>query len=209
MCGILGYCGPPQGAETIWKLQMALKIRGLHAFGLSFYGPAGLTTVKRATPFPLREIETALETSAVLIYHNRYSTSGDWQTPQNNQPIQTGDLAVAMNGVLSMAPKAEYQVEHGIVCETENDTEIFNRRLLRGDDVAGWLASSPASCAAVWIQDGTLFALRNRSRPLHRFDEGGATFFISTIEAVDRALKREVPIQNVPPNKIVCVRGRP
>lgn len=66
MCGILGYCGPSSGAETIWKLQMALKIRGLHSFGISFYDRTGLTTVKRDAPFTLGDIKAALNTSSNL-----------------------------------------------------------------------------------------------------------------------------------------------
>ena len=136
-----------------------------------------------------------------IIYHNRYSTSGDWHADENNQPLQADGVSVAVNGVLSMKPRSEYEAEYGVRCATNNDAEILLRRLLADDDPEELAHKLHGSLAAVFIKCGEVYAIRNTSRPLHWFKFAGAVFVVSTVDIADRAGAPSV-VHNVPAFKL-------
>jgi glutamine phosphoribosylpyrophosphate amidotransferase len=123
-----------------------------------------------------------------FIYHNRYSTSGDWHTEINNQPITHQNISVAMNGVVSMKPRKEYEKEYGIKCSTENDSEIFLRLLEKGIPPEDVIKQMGGSCAVVWLEDNKVYAIRNQHRPLHYFIKDDAVFVCSTNDIAHRAV---------------------
>mgnify|MGYP000618844717 CR=1 FL=1 len=49
-----------------------------------------------------------------IIYHNRYSTSGDYKNHENNQPIFNNELSLVFNGVLDMGTKKQIENKYNI-----------------------------------------------------------------------------------------------
>lgn len=202
MCGIMGVLGHVD-PKILYKLQMALKIRGLHAFGVSYIMPGGdLVTEKSFKPLPVEVLSRAMDGGA-LIFHNRYSTSGDYKLMQNNQPIMAGGVSVALNGVISMKPRTEYEREYSVKCITDNDTEILNRILEKGLNPEFYFNQSQASISAVWINDGRLYGYTNGKRPLHYIKFDGSVIVVSTKDAVRRALGKEIPIWYFPRKTVI------
>lgn len=190
MCGIIAYKAKVKTKDHInilLKLIHESKIRGLHSFGYSFFENGIMNTIKTFTiPTDLKLFVNS--SSKVFIYHNRYSTSGDWHTEINNQPITHQNISVAMNGVISMKPRAEYEKEYGIKCSTENDSEIFLRLLEKGILPEDIIKQIGGSCAVVWLEDDKVYAIRNQHRPLHYFIENNAVFVCSTADIAYRAI---------------------
>lgn len=188
MCGIIGYYSPdplPDHSELFYALAKEAKIRGLHAFGVSYYEGDHIET-RKWFAFPDRDqMATACE-SGRAIWHNRYSTSGDWHDMANNQPIDMGVLSVALNGVITMAPKDEWEEEFGVRCVSSNDAEILARVLEKGGDPGKFVTSIRGSVAAVWLQGGKVWTVRNLQRPLHYFVASGAVFVVSTVDIARR-----------------------
>lgn len=204
MCGIMGVLGYVE-PKTLYKLQMGLKIRGLHAFGVSYQTADGdLVTEKSFKPLPVEVLSRAIDGKA-LIFHNRYSTSGDYKLMQNNQPILTDHVSVALNGVISMKPRTEYEREYAVKCVTDNDTEILNRILEKGLNPAFYFNQSSASVSAVWIKGGNIYGYTNGKRPLHYIKIGKAVVVISTKDAVRRALGTEIPIWYFPQKTVISL----
>jgi len=138
-----------------------------------------------------------------MIFHNRYSTSGDWENQNNNMPITLGDISVAVNGVISMKSKSRFNKEFKVNCHSENDAEIFAQKLAMGKLPPAHIIKKElgsASFAAVYIRDGEVFAIRNRKRPLYYFIKYGAVFVVSTIDIARRALgERRTAINMIRP----------
>lgn len=189
MCGIVGFYKRSFSYSDIARLTKLVKeskIRGLHSFGYSEFGENGLRTLIKLSPIKEGEVRAAYERSKCIIFHNRYCTSGDWQNPINNQPISNqNSISVAMNGVISMAPKEEYEKEYDVKCVSENDSEIFLRLLERSSEEA--ISRTKGAWAAVYIKEGELFAARNKYRPLFYYDSGSGAFCFSTADIGYRA----------------------
>jgi len=188
MCGIIGFNTKQKNKkhqEVLLALIRESKIRGLHSFGYA-YQETKIITKKL---FELPNLDDFFNSNSnCLIYHNRYSTSGDWKNEKNNQPITFDNISIAMNGVISMKPKEEYEQEYDVKCETENDSEIFLRLLQRLSPEQA-IKKVGGSCAVVWLKDKFLYAARNESRPLYHFKLLDANFFCSTADIAYRALK--------------------
>lgn len=200
MCGIVGFFTnnkTEKQLDLLYTLMRESSVRGLHAFGISFYKDGTLIT-RKSFKFPHYRQATKFSGN-VLIFHNRYSTSGDWQDMNNNQPIITGHRAIAVNGVLSMKPQKEYEQEFGVECHTENDAEIFGRLLQRGvPPIIALKGLEGASFACVFLHIGKLYVLRNNKRPLYWFQQHGAVYVVSTMDIADRALGHKEHIHVVP-----------
>ena len=120
----------------------------------------------------------------IAIWHCRYSTSGDWKDHANNQPIKSGQRVIAANCVISMKAKAEYEQEYGIACDTDNDAEIFLKRIEKG--IREEIIVEKGAFAGVWIENGKIRAIRNNYRPLYISKHAGATWVMSTADAFYR-----------------------
>jgi glutamine phosphoribosylpyrophosphate amidotransferase len=150
MCGVIAYF--PHDASDgfdfdyarliFTRVMQESKVRGLHSFGLAHvetypvpteYSPhqrTGSVSVIRAHSLEL--VTDAFQPAWPTIAHCRYSTSGDWHVLDNCQPIVVGDLALAFNGVIHMGTKEEYEAAFGVRCVSDNDGEVFLRRLIAG-----------------------------------------------------------------------------
>lgn len=188
MCGVIGYsCDDPRPshADALRSLFYESRVRGMHAFGFSVWDGERVTTRRF---LDLKDCLAAIPRGVTrLVGHSRYSTSGDYQTVANNQPLQIGESALAFNGVISMAAKAEYERQYGRQYETENDGEIFLDKFVRDDGWLQFVARGRFSFAGLMLRGGKLTALRNANRPLFRLSSDGATFFASTADIFRRA----------------------
>ena len=188
MCGIMAYSSynPNKShAECARRIALELETRGTHSFGLSFVSDGKIETVKSRRMLPLSAFEEAVA-SGGFIFHNRYSTSGDFSDMMNNQPIDVGSVSIAVNGVTSMLRKAEYEAKFGVKCASENDAEILARMIEQGKSVKDIICDgSVGSCAiAALFRDGKIVIGRNKYRPLRIATYNGAVFAASTSAAL-------------------------
>ena len=205
MCGIIGYSSNQQTKKhthLVRQLFRESQVRGLHAFGFSYRSSRGIETQK------FRQIEDclkALPTEATsIIGHCRYSTSGDYKKPENNQPLQIEQTAMAFNGVISMATKEQNEAKYGRTYETDNDGEIFLDKFTRDDEWLKFVAESKFSFAGLVLDQNQMIALRNKNRPLYKAKYDNATFFASTVDIFRRA-GFQVDPEEVKPGEAVSV----
>lgn len=183
MCGIVGYKPLEENAEAgpaFKRLFDECSIRGLHAFGAS---QPGVTF----RSFKQDEVYGRLSSNVVTIAHTRYCQSGDWRVLENNQPIVVGDMALAMNGVIHMGTKEEFEKAFGVLCEADNDSEVFLRCLEAGEDAAHFIDRITGSFAAVWLVGDRLYAGHNWRRPLWRCRAYGGLWYTNTRDIFLRA----------------------
>lgn len=207
MCGVIGFYTKKKEKEQIdllYKLIIQSKIRGKHSFGYSFFDKGKIKTIKTCE-FPDRNWLYNFENSQsqFLIYHNRYSTSGDWNNMDNNQPITIGDISLAMNGVTSMDKKENYESKFGIKCETDNDSEIFVQLLSQNNHPKITLERIGGSFAGCFFWQEEVWALRNKSRPLYWFKYCGAVYVCSTKDIAERAGIKNAKELEV--NQLLCL----
>tara|TARA_R110000824_G_scaffold161996_3_gene337569 strand:+ start:1829 stop:2500 length:672 start_codon:yes stop_codon:yes gene_type:complete len=193
MCGVIGYS--PLEGQTIQeskdsrgafkKLFHESTVRGKHYYGIAQVLPAPLGEL--STAFDVwksrYEASIAMQFTAFTptVAHTRFSQSGDWKVKENNQPIIVSPRALAMNGVIHMGTKQEYEKAFGVRCEVDNDAEIFLRCLKKGQSAPDFLNTVEGSFAGVWITpEQGLFAARNKHRPLWKCKQYGAIWVAST-----------------------------
>jgi glutamine phosphoribosylpyrophosphate amidotransferase len=141
------------------------RIRGLHAYGISWLENGKVNTFKSNDSSLVSEAILSLNTNRV-IGHTRYSTSGDYKVMENNQPIAVYDAALVFNGVISMATKEQYEEEHGEKYITENDGEIVLKKYVKGEDFSGYVFNGKFSFAGCLLSPKDCFIFRNKNRPL-------------------------------------------
>lgn len=199
MCGVIGYHPvepTEQAAGAFVQLFEESRVRGRHAYGLATQNSAS-TRVLRT--FDAAAIWKRFVPGLPTIAHTRYSTSGDWQTLENNQPVVVDGIALAFNGVIHMGTKAEFEAAFDVSCTTDNDGEVFLRWMLAGGEPTAFLRAMRGSFAGVWLKDGRLHAARNQRRPLWRCDAYGAYWYASTRDIFERAAFPSAHLRPVDP----------
>ena len=190
MCAVIGYCGDPVSAREAGKLAVLMReglARGTHATGWAWSDGTGkIESLKRIGESAADRAEFLLG-AKIVVGHCRYSTSGDWREAGNNQPICIEGWSLAFNGVISMSTKEEFERQFQVTCQSDNDGEVFLRRVERGDDPASFLRRSGASFAGCWTNGKTLWALRNWKRPLWRWRTDAGDWFASTRDIFERS----------------------
>lgn len=183
MCAIIGYVSKSSECDVglLKRLFAESKIRGLHAFGYAFPGEKELV-VRKSFTLPGLFYLLEQDKPTRMIGHCRYSTSGDYLDPRNNQPIVRDGRALVFNGVLHMGTKSEMEKAFHVELSTENDGELFlalpeNDMLLANGSFAGLEMRS----------DGKIVARRNTRRPAWLFQTGGARIITSTLDIGLRA----------------------
>ena len=200
MCGIVGYAPLPEVRDNAFVIKAFNRlftescIRGLHAYGLSDVYDSAVGVLDTFRTYDQSEIGKRFDPNANTIAHARYCQSGDWRTIENNQPIVVGQMAFAMNGVISMGTKEEYETEFGVTCAVDNDSEVFLRKIEDAKTpeevmlkAANFIGSINGSLAGTFLAFGYLFAARNDRRPLWRCDAYGARWYASTYDIFHRA----------------------
>lgn len=164
MCSVVGWSGV-WSEELIISLMNNSRIRGLHAFGYSFYLDDDIITKKflKYEDF-INELKTDKPTT--FISHFRYSTSGDWKDIDNNQPIYNNSMAIAFNGVISQKTKSEMEAEYNIQMAGDNDGFLLLDKI---DDIE-FLSRFDITYALVGLDKDGIFAMRNKHRPLWKFN---------------------------------------
>lgn len=194
MCGIIGYYSntPTKEHGVILKsLINQSKIRGLHAFGYSYLeGDKYLT--KKYYQNEFNQIEFPI--TKQLIFHNRYSTSGDFKNHINNQPINIEEVGLVFNGVINMGTKEEMEQEYNITLTTSNDGEVLLRVSdFNPEDMLKFITENKCSFSGLLLKDKTLYALRNKNRPGWFLEYNGGLFIASTKDIFVRALGNVEP----------------
>lgn len=195
MCGVIGFAtvNPTEGQrDLLARVIHESRVRGLHAFGLAWFNRDGSGALRSHDLKTVSEIaleKLQVEGPAKVIAHCRYSTSGDWLSLANAQPLTTDRLALAFNGVISMKTKPEFEAEFNVKCRADNDGEILLRKVEQGEDPKEFVRSISGSFAGVMLdlKTGWVTAFRNSRRPLWKAEAAGANFIASTRNIFERA----------------------
>jgi len=185
VCGIVAYSGNGADRRLFVELCRQSCVRGVHAFGIA-YPTEGRLAVVKSTDF--RDVTEAIPDPLPnkIIWHNRYSTSGDFKVMANNQPIIHGRSAMAFNGTIDMGTKESMEKRFGVHLNTANDGELLLLGLEQGNPFL--YCDEGATIAAVYLNaDGRMCAVRNELRPLWRFHADNGDFIVSTRDIASRA----------------------
>ncbi len=127
MCGIVCVLGNHEVAPILVEALRRLEYRG--------YDSAGIATVNNGELRRRRAVGKLVNLSDLLVHepltgkagigHTRWATHGS-PTVVNAHPHRSGRVAVVHNGIIEnfREPRIEL-ADHGIVCETETDTETI------------------------------------------------------------------------------------
>ena len=197
MCGVVGFsCNAPthEHYDLLRRIMHESKIRGLHSFGLSYVNE-GIRTHKAHN---LDELQIPRATR--IIFHNRYSTSGDYLNHNNNQPLANDKSALVFNGVIDMRTKEEMEEAYDVRLSCDNDgallLELCNDN---PQDMLAFTQEKNASFAGlVFSASNVIYAFRNTNRPLWRATFKGGLYFASTRDILMRAHEQLQPVELKP-----------
>jgi glutamine phosphoribosylpyrophosphate amidotransferase len=197
MCSIIGALiqnPTSKDFETIRKVFLESKIRGMHATGLSYVKANSVVTQKlpvSADKFPF-DFESYLneDGNLYLIGHCRYSTSD----LEYNQPIANGTHSIVHNGVITQELAENWDKLFNYKCETKNDSEL----VLHSDSpLEEYTDASMAVCELT--VDKELLAYRNGKRPLYLTSLVNGVIITSTADIPKRA-GIKMPAVEIPMN---------
>lgn len=183
MCAIVGFlCSSPtdEAINTLRKVFIESKIRGMHAYGFASIQDGLMSSFKSNT---LRPVLEAIHKPKALIGHCRYSTSGDYIVEANNQPLRYKDEYMVFNGVIDMRTKPEMEKAYGIQMSCDNDGEI----MLQTTNRLGLLGMN-VSFAGLFLNKDVMTFMRNPNRPAYIGFKHGATYIASTADILKRSL---------------------
>lgn len=187
MCAIIGLASKKQGFNgKLLRLLDESKIRGLHAFGISYFSDGKLHYSKHLRLIELKQKITTLQADKVLI-HCRYSTSGDFQVLENNQPIISKNSALIFNGIISMGTKVENEHLYGEKYQTDNDGEIVSKMAEKGENYLGFISTVGSFAGGILHDNGVMKMFRNQHRPMHWVADEFGTWYASTKDIFKRA----------------------
>lgn len=194
MCGIIGFsCKKPseENISILNELIIQSKIRGLHSFGYSYYS----SLIQTEKHHDIASVK--LPMSNKIIYHNRYSTSGDYKNHANNQPIHNKEMSLVFNGVLDMGTKEEIESKYNIKMKNDNDGEIILNTC--GTDInliQKFVTETTGSFAGIILTNSNkLLAIRNTKRPLWELNHLGCIYLASTKDIFKRVNSSFEPTQ--------------
>lgn len=199
MCGVVGFACSDTTQEhlnLLWRIMLESSIRGLHSFGIAY------VEEKLVIEKAWRLTDLNLPMCEKMIFHNRYSTSGDYHNHDNNQPLTDGKKALVFNGVLDMRTKEEMEEAYGIEMKADNDGEILLRTFEEPQEMMEYVNRSRVTFAGlVLTPENRLFAFRNEGRPLWKATFKGATYYASTQDILLRA-SRDLRPEEIQPNTL-------
>lgn len=189
MCAIIGFISDnptQQAVDTLKKVFIESKIRGMHAYGYAAIQDGHLMEAKSNG---LKSLLVSINNPTRLIGHCRYSTSGDYKDMNNNQPLRYGEEYLVFNGVIDMRTKAEIEAAYNIKMNSDNDGEIMlqapNRRQLLGSGI---------TFSGLTLNSHALAFFRNEGRPGYKATRFGATYIASTADILRRCLLEPEPL---------------
>jgi len=189
MCAIIGFISDNPTAiavETLKKVFIESKIRGMHAYGYAAIQDGHLMEAKSNG---LKSLLVSIDNPTRLIGHCRYSTSGDYKNMNNNQPLRFGDEYMVFNGVIDMRTKQEMERAYSISMASDNDGEI----MLQAKDRLAMLRSE-ITFSGLTLNSHALAFFRNEGRPGYKATRHGATYIASTADILRRCLLEPEPL---------------
>lgn len=164
MCSIIAYKGK-YNKELVEKICFNSRIRGLHSFGYSYSDEDSIITLKY---FDYDKFVNSLHGNKPekFIAHFRYSTSGDYQNQDNNQPINIGAMSMVFNGVLDMGTKQEMEQKYNCSMITENDGELAILEKQKGDEFLKQFIRQK-TFAGAFLDLKKIQIIRNENRPCY------------------------------------------
>lgn len=189
MCAIIGFISDNPTAiavETLKKVFIESKIRGMHAYGYAAIQDGHLMEAKSNG---LKSLLVSIDNPTRLIGHCRYSTSGDYKNMNNNQPLRFGEEYMVFNGVIDMRTKQEMERAYSISMSSDNDGEI----MLQAKDRLAMLRSE-ITFSGLTLNSHALAFFRNEGRPGYKATRHGATYIASTADILRRCLLDPEPL---------------
>ena len=191
MCSVIGFKGEYK-IDLLDKIFNESRIRGIHAFGFSYYDKGNLKTHKYLDFEEFKDKIHSFKPN-LFIAHFRYSTSGDYNIMENNQPINYKDRSIVFNGVISQKDKSEIEKEFGLKMEIENDGYVLIQRFTD----KSFVLSNNITFSMVGLEKGKLIALKNRKRPLYLSDKSDI-IICSTKDIMKRSgIEEQVELTNL------------
>lgn len=190
MCGIIAFRGEKVVPELFAELFWQSKIRGLHSFGIAKV-VNGRFVVKKwhKSDFSKEEICDFVYNCESIIAHTRYSTSGDWYDHKNNMPIIHKSKAIVMNGVVTQAPKEQWEELFGVKCDTDNDAELLLH--ISTQDIFKLSEQNKISIAcAILDKSNNIVVFRNNLRPLWFLNTTEGVYVCSTMDIAHRTIQK-------------------
>ena len=178
MCSVIGYKGVFQ-KDFVSNLLDESRCRGLHSFG--YHTKNG---TQKFLDYNLFKKELLKEQPEIFIAHFRYSTSGDYQNKENNQPLTSDDKSMVFNGVISQLDKPSMEKKFEMNLPSDNDGWILYdyfstngiKELPQG-----------VSYAFIGLDKEGLTAVRNELRPLWKYESDKLVVLASTKNILTRA----------------------
>lgn len=207
MCSVIGALiqnPTSKDFETIRKVFLESKIRGMHATGMSVIYNGKVLTFKEPVPADrfvhLDNLEEMVndDGNLYLIGHCRYSTSDLLY----NQPIANEEHSIVHNGVITQELAENWDKLFDYKCETKNDSEL----VLHSDSpLEEYTDASMAVCELT--VDKKLLAYRNGKRPLYLTSLTNGVIITSTADIPKRAGVK-MPAIEIPMNTYLTFDDR-
>jgi glutamine phosphoribosylpyrophosphate amidotransferase len=207
MCSVIGALiqnPSSKDFETIRKVFLESKIRGMHATGMSIVYNGKVLTFKEPVPADrfvhLDNLEEMVndDGNLYLIGHCRYSTSDLLY----NQPIANEEHSIVHNGVITQELAENWDKLFNYKCETKNDSEL----VLHSDSpLEEYTDASMAVCELTF--DKKLLAYRNGKRPLYLTSLENGVIITSTADISKRA-GIKMPAIEIPMNTYLTFDDR-
>ena len=194
MCAVIGAYiknANDEDLETIKKIILESKIRGLHATGVSYVKNQKVYTIKEpvSSNFFVQKHDFKQyineDGNLYLTAHCRYSTSD----LNYNQPIQINSkLSIVHNGVISQdAPENWLYKAKG-----KNDSELINLCILDKKNPIDLYKNASMSVIELH-SDRTIKYYRNGKRPLYKTQVEKGFYITSTADIMKRTNKNYLP----------------
>lgn len=187
MCAVIGaILKNPSLAdlESVKKVFLESKIRGMHATGMSIIFNNKVLTFKEPVPADrfvhLDDLKEMIndDGNLYLIGHCRYSTSDLLY----NQPIANETHSIVHNGVITQELPENWSKIFHYTCETKNDSEL----VLYSDNALGEYPDASMAVCELSVEK-KLTAYRNGKRPLYMTTLENGILFTSTADIPKRA----------------------
>jgi glutamine phosphoribosylpyrophosphate amidotransferase len=214
MCAVIGAViqNPSlKDFESLKRVFVESKIRGLHATGISFipaWNKGNLVTIKEAIPAD-QFVEKHMHNdnfksflnedgNLYMIGHCRYSTSD----LEYNQPLGNDNVAIVHNGVITQELPEKWQELYGYKTETKNDSELV---LHAKSPLEEFSNMSMAVCQLI-ASTKEVTVYRNGKRPLYLTTMTNGSIITSTADIPQRA-GLFLPTMEVPMNTYIKLDG--
>ena len=187
MCGVIGAIiknPSDKDLESIKRVFLESKIRGMHATGMSIIFNNKVVTFKEAVPadrfIHLDDLKEMIndDGNLYLIGHCRYSTSDLLY----NQPIANETHSIVHNGVITQELPENWSKIFNYTCETKNDSEL----VLHSDNALEEYPDASMAVCELSVEK-KLTAYRNGKRPLYMTNLENGVLFTSTKDIPNRA----------------------